>query len=63
MHIYKETVQIIKKNITSFKDKIFIVCDIKNTNPLKAFNNYFNHLYLLGNNVGFCCGLFFPIIK
>ena len=37
-------------------DKTFIVWDIKYSNPLKVFNNYFNSLYLLGDNLGFCCG-------
>ena len=47
-----------KKIISCSKDKTFIVWDIKNSNPLKVFNNYFNHLYLLGDNVGFCCGAY-----
>ena len=45
-----------KKIISCSKDKTFIVWDIKNTSPVKVFNNYFNHLCLLGDNVGFCCG-------
>lgn len=47
-----------KKIISCSRDKTFIIWDIKNSNPLKVFNNYFNHLYLLGDNVGFCCGAY-----
>ena len=47
-----------KKIISCSKDKTFIVWDLQNTNPIKIFNNYFNHLYLLGNKIGFCCGAY-----
>ena len=47
-----------KKFISCSDDKTFIVWDIKNTNPLKIFNNYFNHLFILGDNYGFCCGAY-----
>ena len=47
-----------KKVISCSDDKTFIVWDIKNTNPLKIFNNYFNHLFILGDNYGFCCGAY-----
>ena len=47
-----------KKFISCSDDKTFIVWDIKNTNPLKIFNNYFNHLFILGDNCGFCCGAY-----
>ena len=48
----------ITKIISCSNDKTFIVWDIRNTNPIKVFNNYFNHLCLLGDNVGFCCGAY-----
>ena len=47
-----------RKIISCSNDRTFIVWDIKNTNPIKIFNNYFNHLYLLGDNFGFCCGAY-----
>ena len=47
-----------KKFISCSDDKTFIVWDIKNTNPLKIFNNYFNHLFISGDNYGFCCGAY-----
>jgi len=56
-HIQKiagDTTKIISCSI----DKTFIIWDIRNTNPIKVFNNYFNHLCLLGDNVGFCCGAY-----
>ena len=56
-HIQKiagDTTKIISCSI----DKTFIIWDIRNTNPIKVFNNYFNHLCLLGDSVGFCCGAY-----
>ena len=47
-----------KKIISCSKDKTFIIWDIKNTSPIKVFNNYFNHLCVLGDNIGFCCGAY-----
>ena len=47
-----------KKIISCSIDKTFIIWDIKNSNPIKVFNNYFNQLYLLGDNIGFCCGAY-----
>jgi WD40 repeat protein len=48
----------ITKIISCSIDKTFIIWDIRNTNPIKVFNNYFNHLCLLGDSVGFCCGAY-----
>lgn len=47
-----------KKVISCSEDKTFIVWDIKNTNPLKIFNNYFNHLVIANDSLGFCCGAY-----
>ena len=47
-----------KKVISCSEDKTFIVWDIKNTNPLKIFNNYFNHLVIENDSLGFCCGAY-----
>ena len=47
-----------KKVISCSEDKTFIVWDIRNNNPLKIFNNYFNHLCIAGDNLGFCCGAY-----
>ena len=47
-----------KKIVSCSIDKTFIIWDIKNSNPIKVFNNYFNQLYLLGDNIGFCCGAY-----
>ncbi len=47
-----------KKFISCSNDKTFIVWDIKNANPLKIFKNYFNHLTIVGDSFGFCCGAF-----
>ena len=47
-----------KKVISCSIDKTFIVWDIKNTNPLKILNNYFNHLFIANDSLGFCCGAY-----